>query len=68
MSWRQIGDVALDMTERLNEPRLLKLTVCHVSSEPRVVKVPIRVVEQARRWFWKSNLNGKRGRASHEQT
>jgi len=47
MTWQQIGDVALDITERLNEPRVLKLTVHHVGSEPRVVKVPIRVVERA---------------------
>jgi hypothetical protein len=47
MSWRQIGVVVRDITERLDEPRVLKLTVCHVSSEPRVIKVPIRVVEQA---------------------
>jgi hypothetical protein len=47
MSWQQIGDVALDITERLDEPRALKLTVYHVSSEPQIVKVPITVIEQA---------------------
>jgi hypothetical protein len=47
MTWRQIGDVALDITERLNEARTLKLTVYHVGQEPQIVKIPIRVIEQA---------------------
>jgi len=47
MSWQQIGDVALDITERLDEPRVLTLTVYHVRQEPRVVEIPITVVEQA---------------------
>jgi hypothetical protein len=42
---QQIGDVARDITERL-EPRVIKLTVHHVSQEPQVIKVPIRVIEQ----------------------
>jgi hypothetical protein len=46
-NWQPIGDAARDITERLNEPLVLKITVRHVNQEPQVVKVPIRVIEQA---------------------
>jgi hypothetical protein len=45
MSWQQIGDLALDITERLDEPRVLKLIVYH-NQEPRVFKIPVAMVEQ----------------------
>jgi hypothetical protein len=47
VSWQQIGDVACDIAERLDEPRALKFSVYHVSREPLVVKVPIRVIDHA---------------------
>jgi hypothetical protein len=43
--WRQIGDVARDIAKRL-EPRVIKLTVYHVSQEPQVIKVPVKYIEQ----------------------
>jgi hypothetical protein len=46
VSWKPIGDVALDITERL-EPRVIKVTVHHVSQEPQVIKVPITTIERA---------------------
>jgi hypothetical protein len=47
MSWQQIGDIARKIAERLDEPRALKLSAYHVSREPQVVNVPIRVIDQA---------------------
>ena len=46
MTWRQIGDVARDITERLDEPRVLKITVHRVTHEPLVFKVPVAKLEQ----------------------
>jgi hypothetical protein len=45
VSWQRVGDVALNITERLNEPQILKITVRHISSEPQVIRVPVRVIE-----------------------
>jgi hypothetical protein len=42
--WQQIGDVARDITERLE--RRVIITVHHVSQEPQVLRVPITVIEQ----------------------
>jgi hypothetical protein len=42
--WQQIGDAARNVVERLE--RRVIITVHHVSQEPRVIKVPITVVEQ----------------------
>jgi hypothetical protein len=47
VSSKAVGAVALDITERLDKPRSLKLTVYQVSQEPQVVKVPITVIERA---------------------
>ena len=46
MSWQQIGDVARDLTERLNEPRVLKITVHRLTHEPLIFKVPVAKLEQ----------------------
>jgi len=46
MTWRQIGDVARDITERLDEPRVLKITVHRVTHEPLVFKVPVANLER----------------------
>jgi hypothetical protein len=47
MSWQQIGDVARDITERLDEPRVLKITVHRLTHEPRVIEVPIAYIKKA---------------------
>jgi hypothetical protein len=46
MSWQQIGDVARDITERLDEPRVLKVTVHRLTHEPLVFKVPVANLER----------------------
>jgi len=43
--WQQIGDAAARVVGRL-EPRHLKLTVWHSAQPPRIVTVPIKIVEQ----------------------
>ena len=45
-SWQQIGDVARDITERLDEPRVLKITVHRLTHEPLIFKVPIAKLER----------------------
>jgi hypothetical protein len=46
MSWQQIGDAARDVTERLDEPRVLKITVHRLTHEPLIFKVPVVKLEQ----------------------
>jgi hypothetical protein len=41
MSWRQIGAAARDITERLDEPRVLKITIHRLTYEPLIFKVPV---------------------------
>jgi hypothetical protein len=46
MSRQQIGEVAHDITERLDEPRVLKITVHRLTHEPLIFKVPIAKLER----------------------
>jgi hypothetical protein len=46
VSWQPIGDVARDITERLNEPRMLKITVRRLTHEPLIFKIPVANLEQ----------------------
>jgi hypothetical protein len=46
MTWKQIGDVALDIAERVDEPRVLKMTVHRLTHEPLIFKVPVTSLEQ----------------------
>jgi hypothetical protein len=44
--WRQIGDVARDIKERLDEPRVVKITVHRLTHAPLIFKVPVAQLVQ----------------------